>query len=309
MILGERLIELCQSAQSVVWLVAPFAKKATLNRLIEVISSSVQLVIVTRWRPEEIAMGVSDLDVWLLLTERGNSQLWLRHDLHAKYYRADQQCLIGSANLTATALGWSAQSNLEILLDVPIHHPSLSGFEAQVLTGATVVDDIVYEQTKALVALLEPELKTQSHSEQERGILPSTSISREVWLPSLRNPDQLYWAYRGEKDSFSSGIYEVALTDLQALSIPLGLSKSSFQAYVAYMLLQMPVVKKVDAFVAQPRRFGEVTNLLKTLSCATLPDFNAKSAWQTLMRWLLYFRPQNYVYKSANYTEVFLKLK
>jgi hypothetical protein len=304
---GATLHQLCQSATDELWLVAPFIKTAVLQRLLEGVSPSVGIQCVTRWRPEEIAMGVSDIDVWLLLKERGNSQLWLRHDLHAKYYRADQHCLIGSANLTATALGWSAQPNLEILLDVPIHRPSLRGFETQVLAAATIVDDTLYEQTKALVALLEPELKPKSYPEQEREALPSPSMDREVWLPSLRNPEQLYVAYSGERDRLARSVYEMAIADLEALNIPQGLSKSSFETYVGYMLLQMPIVKHVDAFVSQPRRFGEVAAYLKTLPCTNIPDFNAKHAWQTLMRWLMYFLSTTYESSTPHFSEIFTR--
>jgi hypothetical protein len=303
--IGQNLVEVVQKTQSELWLVAPFIKVNALSRLLSELNQQVKICCVTRWRPEEIAMGVSDIDIWLLLKERGNSQLWIRHDLHAKYYRADEICLIGSANLTATALGWTSNPNLELLLDVPMNHPSLVNFESELLAKAILVNDGLYAQTKVVVAQLETDVKSLLSSEQSDSSY--STIDRETWLPSLRNPEQLYWAYRGEKDKFSSGIYEVAIGDLHALGIPLGLSQSSFEAYVGYALLQMSVVQKVDLFVSQPRRFGEVSSYLKTLPCAKSSNFDAKYTWQTLMRWLLYFIPSRYSSNTPNYSEVFVR--
>jgi hypothetical protein len=307
MILGEILHQLCKSATEDLWLVAPFIKVSTLERLLEGVSPNVRLYCVTRWRPEEIAVGVSDLDVWLLLKKRANSQLWLRHDLHAKYYRADDHCLMGSANITGAALGWSSQSNLELLLDVPLSHPALDGFELRLLGHCILVDNAIYEQTKAIVALLEPEAQKIIHSVDEPNLIQGLVVERESWIPSLRNPEQLYIAYLEKQDKLSSGVYETVLTDLLVLNIPPGLSKSIFEAYLGYVLLQMPIVEKVNAFVFQPRRFGEVSAYLKTLPCSKALDFDAKYAWQTLMRWLLYFLPQKYESFTIRYSEIFVQ--
>jgi hypothetical protein len=106
MIWGTELSNLCAEANKEVLLVAPFIKVSVLEKLMnKIISPDVSLRCVTRWFPEEIVAGVSDLEVWSLIHQRSNSSLWLRPDLHAKYYRADQQCLVGSANLTGKALG------------------------------------------------------------------------------------------------------------------------------------------------------------------------------------------------------------
>jgi hypothetical protein len=302
--IGQNLVDVVQNTQHELWIVAPFIKLNALSRLINELNQQVKIHCFTRWRPEEIAIGVSDIDIWLLLKDRGNSQLWIRSDLHAKYYRADKTCLIGSANLTATALGWASNPNLELLLDVPINHPSLVNFETELMAKAILVNDALYQQTKELVTQLEPEIKSLQYLEQEVASTEISIIDLETWLPSLRNPEQLYWAYQGEKGKFSSGIYDIAILDLQVLNIPKGLSKSSFESYVGYSLLQLPIIQKVDIFVAQPRRFGEVSAYLKTLPCANVPDFDSKFAWQTLMRWLLFFLPTRYNQWVANHTEM-----
>ena len=192
MILGDHLERLCQSTTQILWLVAPFIKQATLKRLLEQVAPVVTVNCVTRWRPDEIVAGVSDLEVWLLIRERPNSTLWLRSDLHAKYYRGDQQVLIGSANLTNTALGWSPRPNLELLISSDL----LPKFEQELLTGSVMVDNSIYEQVKQVVEALPPQTMPKLDSTQfipesfEDDDLPTMPI--EDWLPMLRRPESLY---------------------------------------------------------------------------------------------------------------------
>src|SRR4051812_7869721 len=129
MLLGDRLLRLVEGADGLVILAAPFMKGHALERVLERVPTASDLVCVTRWRLEELAAGVSDLEVWPLLIRRGRSRLLLRHELHAKYYRAGPRCLVGSANLTGAALGWSAKANLELLIELGAEDVQLAGWE------------------------------------------------------------------------------------------------------------------------------------------------------------------------------------
>lgn len=304
MILGDYLEQLCRSTTQTLWLVAPFIKEATLKRLLELVAPEVKITCVTRWRPDEIVAGVSDLDVWLLIRECPNSNLWLRSDLHAKYYRGDQQVLIGSANLTNTALGWSPRPNLELL----IYAELLPEFERELLVGSVMVDNSIYEQIKQMVEALPPQTiskldTTQFISESlEDDALPTMPI--EAWLPMLRRPESLYTAYIGEWNKLGTGSRMAAISDLQALDIPSDLNREQFETYVGVQLLQKPIVRQVDQFVETPQRFGAVRSFLKTLPCASQQDFDADIAWQTLMRWLLHFMSTRYLVNTPNYSEV-----
>ncbi len=118
--LGSRIENLLGKAKSEVYLCSPFIKEKVLRRLFKKIPKSVPVVVVTRWRPDEVALGVSDLEVFDLAKKRPKTELRLLDELHAKLYIADDSCLVGSANLTDTALGWRTRANLEIL--IPARH-------------------------------------------------------------------------------------------------------------------------------------------------------------------------------------------
>ena len=312
MILGTELSKLCAEANKELLLVAPFIKASVIERLLDEISSGVSLKCITRWFPEEIVAGVSDLEVWNLVQNRPNSSLWLRSDLHAKYYRADSRCLVGSANLTGKALGWSNSPNLELLAPLSADEPTIKAFETELLKACIPVTEDLFEQMSLAVQLLAeqaPNAIAPSYRVEipEENIANNNSTNLDAWLPTLRNPEDLYLAYSGQAEKLSTASKIAASTDLRSLPLISNLSQKTFKAYVGTLLLQKPIIQKVDSFVKTPQRFGTVKILLNSLPCAANPHFNAERAWQTLMRWLLYFFPNRYALSVPNYSEVFYR--
>ena len=323
---GGALIALCQTAQQELLLVAPFIKVAVIERLLIEIPDKVPVRCVTRWYPHEIAYGVSDLEIWPLLRERTNSSLWLRSDLHAKYYRVDRQCLIGSANLTAAALGWRQPANLELLLPYPVEAQEIRSFEEMLFAQAVAVNDSIYQQMREAVQHLpkppaQPtsplELSSQNgvpaddedakaRELRENGVVYGQAPDQE-WFPQTRHPEDLYKAYVNQWERPSSATQNAAAYDLRFLTIPPGLSANGFHSYVGAMLLQQPVVQAIDQLAATPQRFGVVKGLLAT-RYRYMQDFDAGHGWQTLMRWLLFFLPHRYSVSTPRHSEIFRRL-
>src|SRR3954447_2475597 len=106
---------MCEHARHEIVLCAPFVKRHVIDRVLACTAPNVAVAIISRWRPEEIAAGGSDTAVLESGSARGGSVL-LHDRLHAKFYRGDDAVLLGSANLTGTALGWSTRPNLELLV-------------------------------------------------------------------------------------------------------------------------------------------------------------------------------------------------
>lgn len=309
MLPGSQLEELCARAHNEVILAAPFIKVSALDRIISKIPDAISLRCVTRWRPEEVIAGVSDLEVWTLLKNRSNTSLSLKSNLHAKYYRSDQQCLIGSANLTLKALGWTKQSNLELLILAQANDSLLRQFEEDLFSNVVEVKQNIFDQLKNTVE----ELRNQTLNDYpfetwqdiEDNIDANHQVKDDAWIPTLRNPEALYLAYSGRLADLSSASREAALLDLLALSVPSGLSKEAFILYVGYLLLQKPIIHRVDSFLSTPQRFGAVVDLLNHLPCSEACDFDASYSWQTLMRWLRYFLPKHYFLAAPQHSEIF----
>jgi len=296
--IGRQLENLCRESKNEILLVAPFIKVSALRRLFEQLSSNILVKCVTRWHLEDILAGVSDIEIWSLFAERQGSSLWLRSDLHAKYYRTSDRCLVGSSNLTNAALGWSNHPNLELL----IPSPAIPSFELDLFSESVLVDQDLYEQTLRAVQLL-------------KDSYPKVNIPLEVlyvpdssWLPKLRNPEDLYIAYCGNETKLSTVSSEAALTDLRSLRIPKGLDRHIFEVCVGTILLQKPLIRKIDEFLENPQRFGAVTEFMRSLPCSKAEDFDADRSWQTLMRWLRYFLSDRYALSIPNHSEVFYRL-
>jgi hypothetical protein len=298
--IADGLERLCSNARDEILLAAPFIKCLALKRLIGVIRPSVSVQIVTRWLPQDIKAGVTDIEVWDIVKARRQTRLRLRQDLHAKYYRADDRCLVGSANLTLAALGLSAAPNLELLIPAYVDSAGLGGFEDQLLAGAIDVDDDLADLMRSVVSQL-PIFDGVNDLEQIN-LVHSTPLT--TWIPTLRQPQDLFVAYVGRLEVLSSVARRCAAADLSMLRVPLGLDEVPFRAAVGVALLGMPVVAAVSRFVAEPRRFGEVRDFL-----AQLLESPATSSreWQVLLRWMVYFLGDRFEYRRARHSEVIVR--
>ena len=308
--IGDMLLNLIRDARSEVTLVAPFVKATTLSRLVDYVRPDVSLICVTRWHPHEIKAGVSDIEVWDTMQDCEGSRLMLVPNLHAKYYRADGSYLVGSANLTMAALGWSMRPNVELVVSGEVDG-LLKGWETSLVSEAAEVDDILVQDIRGLVDSLSEEEAMIAQVDQAKGsCVESTSTSSDSvfspWIPRTRYPEQLYDAYAGHTSELSIGALETMRYDLWALAIPQGLGEEGFRVAMAAVLLQVPVIRELDRFVAVPRTFGSVREFLGSWHHYPTGRDPATD-WQTIMRWLRYFLPQRFHVSVPNHSEVIFK--
>lgn len=308
---GNKLQNLCEKAENEIILVAPFIKNSIFQELLKLTNKEVKIICVTRWRIEEIIIGVSDIEIWETIKSFPNASLWLRNNLHAKYYRVDKECLIGSANLTANALTWSNNPNFELMIAVNSDDDELKNFEHQLFNNCIKVDQVLFNLYQSAIieqkALLPLKLDTNSLSDFNKRYSNNQDIIKN-WLPTLRNPEDLYLAYTNEYDKLTNIASQNAIIDLSIFDLPQNLSKTLFNFYIGIQLLEKPIIQKIDNFVTNPRRFGEICDYLKKIKEEENNSFNIKIRWQTLMRWLLYFLPSRYGLSVPNYSEIFYKL-
>jgi hypothetical protein len=312
--IGQSLELTLQAARNEVVLAAPFIKYPVVQRLIDTLQPGVHLTIITRWRPIEVAAGVTDLKVLDLVSTRPQSSLAVCDRLHAKYYRADERVLIGSANLTATALGWAPVSNLELLVEVTgvLEEPrSIEEVWLEESVPATEeMRDTVQAAADAL-ALPEPLRRDDRRGDEDLGEIGAgiqVVAPLSSWLPALRHPDSLYDVYANRTDRLSTDAYALGKTDLATLQVPRGLSAGQLRTYVRARLLQVPLIYRIDDFALVPRRFGEISDLIASRTGGATANRAPDEAWQTLMRWLLYFRPERYRVSRPRHSELFERI-
>ena len=220
----------CTAAERIV-LVAPYIKLNALGMTLDKIGSDTIVQCFTRWTPLDIKVGASDIECRTLVKSKGGS-FRLHNQLHAKYYRADDYFLTGSANLTQSGLGLSNSPNLEILTQGT---PSFNWieFEKRLLRESREVSDEEF-------ALWErcPVSKPTSPNDG----FPIIDVGD--WKPQTREPDYLWLVYTGHSLP-SNEQYEPATSDLEAMGVPRDLDQETFEGWVRSALMASTFVNFV----------------------------------------------------------------
>ena len=289
---GDKALNIIRNATESVLFVSPYIKSNAIDQFLSTIPDGVRSIkCITRWLPEDIASGVCDSDIWERITIRGGELLVHPH-LHAKYYRADDRCLVGSANLTKRGLGWSSPSNVELLVELPATFEGLAEWEARIINAAVPVKTELYDQITKQAA----ELKERGNVYQLPEIEPSGEGASSVrfWVPHCPVPEKLWDVYRGmSSDSMVTSAYEAAKKDLVALSPPPDLSKPLFNKYVAGILRQMPLIAEIDQLAQRGITDTQAHDFLDENLGDEL-NYQSKHTWRVLKDWLIHFFPETY---------------
>ena len=294
---GERIKELLRRAESDVLLCSPFVKARSLEALLGVVSPNVRIVVVTRWRPAEVAAGLTDLEVFDLAKDRPGTELRLLNVLHAKLYVADDRCLVGSANLTAAALGWKPDTNLELLIPAERDHPDIAFLLAR-LDAATPATFQIRDEVARLAAALD-------HAELDDAVDMARSVAHQVhtaWLPRCAAPDRLYEVYQDPRTTVvAEGTRTDALADLADMVLPNDLAPEELKDLVGQTIARIPsfeaFLESVPAGLTDAQG-QEITARLRT----GLDGSDVRKQWQIVREWIGVFfgdrfevAPQTYV--------------
>lgn len=271
---GAKLLENCAQARNL-FIAAPYIKVDALRKVLNTSVGTESLVCITRWRPSDIVVGASDVGCRTLVTRRGGS-FRLHPSLHAKYYRFDDSCLIGSANLTASAMGWAPQPNLEILCTGGIDF-DCQRFERELLRDSREVSDAEFSRWDSL-------LQTTA---QKRGQIGRPQPILDSWRPSTRDPRNLLLAYQEREDKIASiDEKKAAARDIHDLSIPSGLNEDKIRAWISTCLLATPFANSVRQ-LKDSKKLNAANSLAVTYG---LSATNARRDMETVHNWLAFLK-------------------
>ena len=293
---GERIKELVEGAKKEVILCSPFIKTKVLAIILEALPEAASVRIVTRWRPAEVVAGVSDLEAYDIARERPNTEFCLLHSLHAKLYLADDNCLVGSANLTASALGWCQDSNLEILLAVRRSDPDVARLLEKLATATPATFQIRAEIEKQIMALDAPVL------DESKEILPNAVKQFGMpWLPRCAAPDKLYTVYQNRETTIVvEGTRADAIADLNDMLPPPGLGTEDFTAYVRDALSQFPsfqrIFNSVAAGLSDAQGMAMIAEFRQNLSQGDL-----QKQWHIVREWISVFFRDRFEVATESY--------
>lgn len=278
---GDRLRALFADGGSNVGIVAPFIKVGALRSLLDVLADSVHVRCVTRWRPREVAAGVSDPEILELFEERGNFTLSVVDELHAKLYFAGGRCLAGSANVTRAGLGESVGGgNIEVLVETSTTDPFVAATLARIgeveRPASRSMADAVRRLADALVTSDRPIADTETR-----------------WLPLSRRPDRAYRQYSIPAASFVSAADRALLEDVALANVPAGLEEEDFRESIRGLLAAMPLGARLlereeDAVVTR----AELSEELRELARQAGRSFTEEDVWRAFVEWMTYFFPE-----------------
>lgn len=274
---GNALSRLCSGAQHLV-IAAPYIKADALAKVLADVRPAASLICVTRWYPHDIAAGASDTECRTIVTERGGS-FRLHPSLHAKYYRIDDAILIGSANLTSPAMGWSLQSNLEILCHPGSDFDPLE-FEQDLLQHTREISDDEFARWDSIATI---------NVRSQVPITPGTQPPLDNWRPATRDPTHLEFTYQGQQDRIASfDEQQAAQRDILALLIPHGLTAEQLRNWLSTCLLAAPFTNAV--IWSQTLDAPSASRTLATTYGLNITE--ARRDMETVQNWLAFLAPE-----------------
>lgn len=290
-VLGNEIVRLLSAAKADVIIVAPFIGNNAFSRLIDALPPGINSRVVTRWRPEDVLAGVSDLRI-LDIAKARDIPLFLRNDLHAKLYVADNKCLVGSANVTETALGWRTPSNLELLVPVDQEDVIIREFIEDLFRNPVLATDLQRDRLQLLLDDVRQQ-KDFSISSVVDASLPNFLPAN--WAPTIKTPEDLYALYSGDEQRVLRSAIDVTRTELQRFRVPPGLSEASFRSWIGAMLAQTAIVEKTINHIEHSADISESTfqRLLSDLG-ADAEEYPVRDRMMVLQRWLEYFLAGDY---------------
>ena len=273
---GERLRILCSGAQDLI-IATPYVKIDALTKILADVSPTASLICVTRWNPYDLAVGASDAECRTIVTERGGS-FRLHPSLHAKYYRLNDAVLVGSANLTYSAMGWASHSNFEILCR-PGDDFDVCAFEKSLLDDAREISDDEYERWESITRI----------TTHRQPTITADQPLLDTWRPATRDPRHLELAYQGRIDDIASPDEQlVAQGDVQALVIPPGLVNERVRTWALTCLLAAPFTNSVIKL--HDMDYPERSRLLAETYGLGITE--ARRDMETVENWIAYFMPE-----------------
>lgn len=273
---GDMLSSVCSGAQHLI-IAAPYIKADALTKVLADVSPAASLICITRWNPHDLAVGASDTECRTIVTERGGS-FRLHPSLHAKYYRVDNVILIGSANLTSSALGWSRQPNLEILCR-PGDDFDADTFQQFLFEGAREIGDEEFAHWESIAKI----------SAQETGKATGGQSRLDTWRPATRDFRNLELTYQSREDEIASfDEQRAAQRDIRALLIPSSSTNEQVRMWASACLLAAPFTNAVIRLrsIEEPnasRLLAETYNLGIT---------EARRDMETVQNWLAFLMPK-----------------
>ncbi|WP_432833075.1 phospholipase D family protein [Dactylosporangium sp. CA-092794] len=273
---GLRVLELVSAATELT-IVAPFITAAGIRPILTALPQEAALEVYTRWRPDEVAAGVSDPHVFDLVDARGGT-VSLHPIVHAKAYLTGSSALVGSANVTGNGLGWGRPGAVEILVATSPSDPAVAALISVLRATSSTATEADRDAVLAAAAALPPAPLRAA----------AEPVDRTDWLPSYRMPEVLWLVYSGQREK---DLTDFVQPELQALGVPSGIdSEPAFNAYVGAILRQ-GFTGRIAQECSNLTTIKAVQRLTDLCTARGIAIDDPGVLWETLAAWIERFIP------------------
>ncbi|MCB0723009.1 MAG: hypothetical protein KDC73_11045 [Ignavibacteriae bacterium] len=306
--LGDKLLDFVANAK-LLTIFSPYIKLNSLESLIEN-SKSVNIVVV-RWEPLDLIMGVSDLEIYPYLNKKG-IYLYRNPRLHLKAFIDNgKRCFMGSANISSRALNIPNSNNYNYELGTIVENISIDEqlYFNKLINNSILITDVVYEQFKEQI-------------ENSQAIKPQIDIDFELVapdrnflissLPMSYNTEKLLDVYY-KRSEYSEIDFNCALHDLALYDVNLDLEKEDLMLSVKKAFFNHPFINGFLENIDENGEiyFGRAKDWIHK-NCTTVPTprkWEITDNIQILYRWIVELSDGVYNVDKPHHSERLYKVK
>lgn len=267
--LSDRFRSFINATDENIHIIAPYVRLNGLQFLIQSIRNK-HVTVITTWKVRDIIKGISDLDIYPFLSERG-WDLFIRNDLHAKCLIAGmRKGIITSANITGRGLGILPEPNIECAVRIDDLPSSVEAWVGNLIQDSVSVTRSIYDECRIHLEhqpnMPEMEVKEFVFLSPER---PSLSLSS---LPLCGSPElllrmiaELHKDNRRQEPEIQEALHDIEIFGID-ISLPLEMQRKALkEAFFSH-----PFISKFQGFIGDGKYFGESKRWLQS-ACSDNP--------------------------------------
>jgi hypothetical protein len=287
-IIEERI----SSGDDIILLIVPFVKLGALQQLHWVRTKDLRLKVISRWRPDDLLAGASDVEIYPFLRDAG-CELYVNSDVHMKLYVFGSNTAFNtSANLTLHGLGYSDTPNIEVGNAVILTSEDWAKIY-EIVASSRQVDDAIYERFRKFVE----DNRVPGTGRLPPDLLGPAKAYTIASLPATFTPQKLaeYYFRTGLAEDAAENVRR-AVHDLVTYKIPRGLTREQFDAELGKAFRNTPFVKDFIQLLKKESnlRFGAVNNWIHQ-KCEDVPlpyRWEIKENTHIFYDWLAHYVPE-----------------
>jgi hypothetical protein len=276
-------------------LFVPYIKKSILLKLLANISFSEDNAIITTWKPQDIALGSSDIEIYPLCKQK-RITLLINNRIHLKSFVINdfKSSVVTSSNISARGFALSQNYNYELGTFIP---------------DLSIEDKIYYdkiiEESEEVTQAYYDQVKEQSRTlELKKGMPEEFNIKKDISdreflltaLPMTDDVETLTDIYNGNR-AYEDDILRSAEHDLRLYNISRGYSEIDFKKILKKKFFNHKFIKNLIEFVGEGKYFGEASSWLHD-NCTNVPTprrFEVKEALQRIYNFIVSLSDGRYI--------------